>query len=240
MAMEGTAGAWGKETAIPDITKPEAKMWFYYRACEYIAAGAEGIHLGQICLIGRNDPDLSHWREVIGMIRDYASEHARRRYVLLDAHTLGELRQDETLLDYNAFPIRLKELPDQPMKCICEEGYLDSMFNPRDGLCQPFLVEFDNFGISDTPGKPTINSHYAWGYDEITWFALQPAEYRDEFLNYIVDWVKARYPEGWVQMPSRRCLVGAHRYNYSANTASPACPHGWSDEETIKAIFART
>ena len=38
-------------------------------------------------------------------------------------------------------------------------------------------------------------------------------------------------------MPSRCCLGGGPRYNYSANTASPACPHGWSDEETIKAIL---
>ena len=31
MAMDGTAGAWGRQTAVPDITKTEAKMWFYYR-----------------------------------------------------------------------------------------------------------------------------------------------------------------------------------------------------------------
>jgi hypothetical protein len=240
MVLENSHGAWGRQSAIPDITKLEAKMWFYYRACEYIDAGCEGIHLGQVCLIGRNDPDFSHWKEVIGMIRDYAVDHARRHYVLIDAHTLGWLRQDETMFDYNAFPIRLREIPEEPMKCVCEEGYLDSMFNPRDGLCRPFIVEFDNFGVSKEPGKPNVQSHFAWGYDEITWFSLQPAEYRHEFLNYIADWVKARYPEGWVQMPSRRCLAGGTRYNYSANTASPACPYGWSDEETIRSIFART
>lgn len=231
---------WGaRETATPDITKTEAQMWFYYRATSYIDCGCEAIHLGQVCLIGRNDRDFNCWKKVIGMIRAYAKEHARRHYVLIDAHTLGWLRQDETMFDYNAFPIRLKEIPDKPMECICEEGYLDSMFNEKDGLCRPFIVEFDNFGVSKTPGKPDIKSHFAWGYDEITWFSKCSAEYRKYFLNYIWNWVKERYPEGWVQMPSRRCLSGADRYNYSANNPSEAIPYGWGDEETIKAIFAK-
>ena len=84
------------------------------------------------------------------------------------------------------------------MKCICEEGYLDSMFNPRDGLARPFIVEFDNFGISDAPGKPDVNSHFAWGYDEdyIGLRCSRPSWH--EFLNIYRRRVKARYPEGWV------------------------------------------
>jgi len=231
---------WGMpQTATPDITKTEAQMWFFYRAAEYIKAGCEAIHLGQVCRIGRDDPDFSFWKTVIRHIRAFAAVHARRHYVLIDAHTLGWLRQDETMFDYNAFPIRLKEIPDKPMQCVCEEGYLDSMFNPADGLCRPFIVEFDNFGRSDKPGIPDQTSHFAWGYDEITWFSKCSADYRAQFLNYIADWVVERYPEGWVQMPSRRCLAGGDRYNYSANTRSEHCPHGWSDEETIKSIFAR-
>lgn len=230
---------WGsRDTGTPDITKTEAQLWFFYRAAEYIKAGCEAIHLGQVCRIGKMDPDFNCWKKVIRKIRDFAAVNARRHNVLIDAHTLGWLRQDETMFDYNAFPIRLKEIPEEPMHCICEEGYLDSMFNPEDGLCRPFIVEFDNFGCSDQPGVPNQASHFAWGYDEITWFSKLPEEYRHEFLHYINDWVKARYPEGWVQMPSRRCLAGGSRYNYSANTASEACPWGWSDEETIREIFA--
>ena len=232
---------WGAHsTGTPDITTLEAQMWFFYRSAEYIKAGCEAIHLGQVCRIGRDDPDFSCWKSVINRIRAFGKIHARRHYVLIDAHTLGWLRQDDTMFDYNAFPIRLKEITDEPMKCICEEGYLDSMFNEKDGLCRPFIVEFDNFGLSDQPGVPAHESHFAWGYDEITWFSKLDADYRAEFLNYIADWVNARYPEGWVQMPSHRCLAGGIRYDYSANTKSDACPHGWSDEETIKAIFERT
>ena len=232
---------WGWEgTSTPDITHVEAQMWFFYRAAEYIRVGFEAIHLGQVCHIGCNDPDFTNWKSVIDRIRRFAKQNARRHYVLIDAHTLGWLRQDETMFDYNAFPIRLREVVDRPTECICEENYLDSMFNEKDGLCRPFLVEFDNFGCSPTPGQPTPQSHYAWGYDEISWFSQLDPAYRAEFLNYIHDWVKARYPEGWVQMPSRRCITGVPGGDYRANTRSEASPRGWSDEETVKSIFARS
>lgn len=231
---------WGwRETSTPDITKTEAQMWFFYRAASYIDCGCEAVHLGQVGLIGRKDEGFACFKKVIGMIREYAKKHARRHYVLIDAHTLGWLREDDTMFDYNAFPIRLKEVVDEPMHCVCEEGYLDSMFNERDGNARPFIVEFDNFGMSSHPGQADVKSHFAWGYDEITWFSKLDKDYRAYFLNYIWDWVNARYPEGWVQMPSRRCLAGGEQYNYSANTPSEAIPYGWGDEETIKAIFAR-
>lgn len=233
-------GFWGRpETAVPDVTRLETQMWIYYRATRYIDAGFEALHLGQVCLTGRHDKDFQTWCCLADKIRQHAKTHARRHLVLLDAHTMGDLRQDTRLTDYNAFPIRLKEVVDQPMKCICEEGYRDSMFNPKDGLCRPFLVGFDNWGRSDTPGQATPDQDYAWGYDEITWWSKLDKAYREEFLHYIWQWVKSRYPEGWVQMPSRRTLVGETRYNYSANRQSEACPYGWSDEDTIREIFAQ-
>lgn len=200
---------WGTDASVEDITQLESRMWIYYLATSYIDAGYEGIHFGQVCLIGRDDQDYRYWREVIQKIRAYAAEHGRRRYVLFDAHTLGDLRQNEELFDYNAFPIRLKDVPEPQYECICEEGYLDSMFNPKDGLCRPFIVEFDNWGKRPAPecGKYHENDFHAWGYDEITWFTKLSPERRNKFLRYIWNWVNERYPEGWVQMPSRRCLV---------------------------------
>ena len=224
--------------SVPDITKREAQMWFFYRAAEYIKAGCEAVHLGQIHVIGKHDKDLSCWKFVTDKIRAFAKVHARRHHVLLDGHTIEQARYSD-IVDYNAFPIRPKEIPSQPMKCLCEENYLDSMFNETDGQFRPFLVEFDNWGYSDKRGQPTLDDHHVWGYDEITWFSLQTDAYRKEFLNYVTDWVKARYPEGWVQMPSFRNLDGTEKLWYKANTRSDACPEGFSDEETIKAIFAR-
>lgn len=201
---------WGPDCSVPDITRIETRMFFYYRASRYIKAGYEGIHYGQVVLIGKNDFDFRNWTEVIQMTRAYAAQHARRRYVVIDAHLLGDLRKlGPELFDFNAFPIRLKEIVEKPMECICEEGYLDSMFTPEHGFCKPFLVEFDNFGISSAPGVANLKNHYAWGYDEITWYAIQNAEYRHQFLRYITDWVNSRYPEGWVQYPSRRVIKQA-------------------------------
>jgi hypothetical protein len=197
---------WGEDCSVPDITRIETRLWFFYRASSYIKAGYEGIHYGQVGLVGRNDPDLRHWRQVIELTRAYAKEHARRHYVVIDAHLVGAFRHAEGIFDFNSFPIRLKEVLDKPMECICEEGYLDSMFNDRDGFCKPFLVEFDNFGLTDKPGEPTPQGHHAWGYDEITWFAIQDKAYRHGFLRYITEWVNSRYPDGWVQFPSRRVI----------------------------------
>ncbi len=211
---------WSENGSVPDITRIETRLWFYYRATQFIAAGYEGIHFGQVGLIGRNDPDSTHWRKVIDMTRAYAKRHARRHYVLIDAHLVGARRQLEGMFDFNSFPIRPKEVIERPMQCICEEGYLDSMFNETDGFCKPFIVEFDNFGLTKEPGKPTLEGHHAWGYDEITWFAIQDKAYRHEFLRYIVDWVNARYPDGWVQFPSRRVIKQPVTFNWKNPTTA--------------------
>ena len=207
---------WHKDCSVQDITQLESRLWIYYRACSYIQAGYEGIHFGQVHLIGGADEGFYWWKRVIGMVRTFAAKHARRHYVLCDAHTHGIEVDGEMLFDYNAWPIRLKETLDRPMECLCEEGYYDSIFGRSKGgkspsgwtaEAMPFIVEFDNFGRSRFKGKPDHNSHFAWGYDEITWFSLQSADYRHRFLRYIWKWVNDRYPEGWVQMPSRRCLT---------------------------------
>ena len=53
---DGTfADRWGADTGVPDITRIETQMFFYYRACTYIGMGFEGLHMGQIHLIGAHD-----------------------------------------------------------------------------------------------------------------------------------------------------------------------------------------
>jgi len=207
---------WHKNCSVQDITQLESRMWIYYRACSYILAGYEGIHFGQVHLIGGADEGFRYWKETVGMIRAFAKQHARRHYVLCDAHTHGIEVDGEMLFDYNAWPLRLKEITEEPMKCILEEGYYDSIYGHSKGgrspsgwtaESMPFLVELDNFGGSRFSGEPHHDSHYAWGYDEITWYCLQTREYRHQFLRYIWNWVRSRYPEGWVQMPSRRLIT---------------------------------
>lgn len=207
---------WQKDCSVQDITQLESRLWIYYRACAYIGAGYEGIHFGQVHLIGAADEGFRYWKQVLTMVREFAAIHARRHYVLCDAHTHGIEVDGEMLFDYNAWPIRLKELPDRPMECVAQEGYYDSIFGRSKGgkspsgwtaESMPFIVEFDNFGCSDYKGMPVLDSYFSWGYDEITWFSMQTDEYRHQFLRYLWRWVRDRYPEGWVEMPSRRCLT---------------------------------
>jgi hypothetical protein len=218
---------WGIDSSVEDINRLESRLWIYYRACSYIKAGFEGIHFGQVHLIGAEDEGFHYFREVIGMIRDFATKHARRHYVLCDAHTHGINVEGVSLFDYNAFPIRLKEVMDAPMQCICEEGYIDSLFSrSAPGISpsgwyadsMPFLVEFDNFGRNPNRGQPNHDSYFAWGYDEITWFALLRDEERHNFLRYLDEWVNSRYPEGWVQMPSRRIMTESIKRTYESNS----------------------
>lgn len=207
---------WHQDCSVQDITQLESQLWIYYRACAYIAAGYEGIHFGQVHLIGGADEGFRCWKKMMTMVRDFARKHARRHYVLCDAHTHGIEVDGEMLFDYNAWPLRLKEVIAKPMACELEAGYYDAIYGRSKGgkspsgwtaEAMPFIVELDNFGRSRFKGEPRHDSHYAWGYDEITWYSLQTQEDRHAFLRYIWRWVRDRYPEGWVQMPSRRCLT---------------------------------
>jgi hypothetical protein len=103
----------------------------------------------------------------------------------------------------------------------------------------PYIVEFDNFGISDHPNVPDHNSHTVWGYDEISWFARQPEQYRNEFLEYAVDWIKKNDPIGYIQMPGARNTIPTPSSEgiYRANTKSATCTDGQNQEETIKKIW---
>jgi hypothetical protein len=243
---------WGKGTTVPNIMTREGQMWLYYRACSYIDCGCEAIHFGQVWLIGSTDDGWRMWHKIVGMVREYAKNHARRGYVVCDAHCHGIITPEgQSVLDFNSFPLRLREVEGEPMKCLLAEGYIDSIYGRSKGGLHPsgweadpfpFLVEFDNYGVSKTPGQSTATNYYTWGYDEITWFSLQPAETRAEFLGYVNDWVNSRFPEGWVQMPSRRLTTEAwdKRGVYRANNPSERCPLGWGDEKKITEIWSAT
>ena len=47
----------------------------------------------------------------------------------------------------------------------------------------PTLIEFDNYGQTGEPGVKQ-DGFGVWGYDDITWFTLQPEDYRNHFLKY--------------------------------------------------------
>lgn len=244
---------WGFEASVPDISRLETKMWFFYLSKRYIDAGIEAIHFGQVELMAMEDVNSSfvNWREIFNRVRNYAMENSPRGIVLLDGHVPsgGLVADGNLLLDFHSFPLRARETPEVPQEAILEKGHLDAIYgNSRGGLTPsgwetdhlPYLVEFDNFGVSDFVGQANINSNFIWGYDEITWYALQPELYRNQWLEYAWDWIRDVDPSGFLQMPGNRKVVPSPEIwqeRYRANSPSWTCPKGYGQEEMIKTIW---
>ena len=242
---------WGRNGSVPDVSRIETKLWFYYQAASYIDLGIESIHFGQVEIMNRNDRDLSNWSQVFSLVREYAAKHARRHMVLCDGHVPsgGLLKDGKLLLDFHSFPLRIMEVPDKPQEAILKVGFSDGIYGRSKGgltfsgwKCDhlPYLVEIDNFGSSRQPGKPNAGGIWIWGSDEITWFAQQSEEYRNQWLRYASDWVRKTDPAGHLQMPGSRTLrspLDGKRWYY-ANTKSAATPEGFSQEEAIREIWS--
>jgi hypothetical protein len=240
---------WGRGS-VPDMSRVETRMWFYALASQYIDAGIEAIHFGQVGLMDKNHPGHAAWIDLLGRVRAYAHKHARRHLLICDAHTPtgGYVEGGELLFDFHSFPLRIAEVADQPVRGIVTVGYSDSIFRrsrggvtPSGWSCEhlPYLVEFDNFGRSN-PGKPS-KAPFIWGWDEITWFALLPEAERNLWLRYAWKWVKDTDANGHLQMRGSRLMTPgrpqAPRW-YWANTKSEACPGGFNTEATIKELWA--
>jgi hypothetical protein len=241
---------WRGGSSVPDVSKLEAQLWFYFLAGSYMEIGCEAFHLGQIELIGMNDPKREAWAGLVRKIRARAAGHARRGWVLLDAHVPrgGMIRDGASLIDFNSFPLRIKEVPEKPLEGVLEVNHLDSLYrkskggiSPSGWTCDslPYLVEFDNFGRNRQPNVADLKSHFVWGWDEISWFAQQEENYRNAWLKYARDWIRKTDPNGHLQMPGCRMLSCPNETagSYRANTKSPACPIGYSQEETVRELW---
>ncbi|MBQ4152994.1 MAG: hypothetical protein IJD11_01440 [Oscillospiraceae bacterium] len=255
---------WGPDFSVPDMTRIETQMFFYYRACTYIDLGFEGLHMGQIYLIGAHDTGWACWQKVLNMIREYAKGHARRGFVFINAHTHGMVGPDGKLLfDFHAWPYRgvapqgsVAHPPteENPQEIELRVGYVDSIYTKSLGgttysgwSCDslPYFVELDNWsGYEDgsTMDQPIDGSYAFWGGDEITWFANQPQWYRQKWLSYVYHWVHTTDPAGYAQMPGNRTaalrfLDGSfEQLSYYCNS-SRYLEEGFDDEDCIRQIW---
>ena len=240
---------WGRRGSVPDMSRLETRLWFYFLVTTCIDAGIEAIHFGQVGLMDKNDPGHAGWLDMLSRVRAYARKNARRRFLVCDAHTPtgGYVENGKLLFDFHSFPLRIVEVTDQPHKGFLKVGYSDSIFTrskggvtPSGWSCEhlPYIVEFDNFGRSD-PGKAS-KAPFIWGWDEITWFALLPEAERNDWLRYAWKWVRDTDPNGFLQMPGSRVMTpgtpDGPRW-YWANPRSDACRHGFNTEATIKALW---
>jgi len=241
----------GPNAQVPDESRMETQLWFYFQAITYIDLGCEGIHFGQVEIMNRNDPDNVHWARLLSMVRQYAARTARRHMVLCDGHvpTGGLMHNGNPLLDFNAFPLRIMETPDKPHEAILKLGFSDGLYNKSKGgrtfsgwTCEhlPYFVEFDNYGVSRHPGEPNTKGDFdwVWGYDEITWFMHQSKDYRAQWLQYAWNWVRKTDPNGYLEMPGSRTATSPDTRWYFANHPSPAVPTGLGDEDAIRAVWA--
>jgi hypothetical protein len=244
------AGHWGKRGSVPDMSRLETRLWFYYRCRRYIDCGIEAIHFGQVKIMDDADPGHRHWIDILDRVRAYARKNARRHLVLCDAHTHGEVEDGELLFDFHSFPLRIAERKGKPQEGVLSRKHSNSIYGrskggvtPNGWSCKslPYLVEFDNFGYSGKGGQ-SVKGIWVWGYDEISWFAHQDKEYRANWLRYAVDWVKENDPHGYVQMPARRTLAAPLEGNiriYRANRRSAVCPGGFDMEQAIREIWQK-
>ncbi len=241
---------WRAGNSVPDVSRPETKLWFYFLGASYIDVGIEAIHFGQTELMNGNDRDLKHYSQVLSLIREHAVKKARRHMIVCDSHVPsgGLVREGTLLMDFHSFPLRIMETPDKPKEAILKVGFSDGIYGRSKGgmtysgwSCEhlPFLVEIDNWGSSRKPGEAKQGSIWVWGWDEITWFAHQPEAYRAKWLRYAWNWVRETDPNGHFEMPGSRTLSSRNdgKRWYFANASSKAVPEGLNDEVAIRDIW---
>jgi hypothetical protein len=250
---------WGGFGGAPDITQLEAQMYFYYRAARYIDAGYEAIHWGQAMLVGQNDAanDYAAWFSLLGKVRAYAKENARRRTVMNDAHVIYGMKSSDghLLMDSHAFPQRLTDICGQPYEVQLEIGHGDAIYTksfggitPSGWECEslPYMVEFDNSGADDVHTCDNPSWYWPWGWDEATWFARNTPEYREKYLRYAVKWIAENDPAGNLQVPGSISIsadpipiTGTDRFIwlYRLNNPSPIMPHAFGEEKVVKELW---
>lgn len=238
---------WGLDTCVPDMSREETQMWFYYVAVRYMEAGCEALHMGQVMMIsnlsgGDSSQNYPGYRKVIGLIREAAKTKARRGIILLDGHMSngGLIIDGKQYLDFISYPLRLREKTSEQATLgaafdINGSYFMDNIIGRTGNM--PYILEFDNFGISNHPGT-AANDHYIWGYDEITWFAKLTYANSCAFLDYAVDYLKRVDPKGYIQMPGCRIVQLTDKV-YRCNVSSADCPNGYGHETKIKEIWSR-
>lgn len=240
------SGAWSN---MPDISKTESQMWFYYRGINYIDCGCEAFHMGQIHLYTGHDRGYKAISKVIGMLREYGKAHARRHKVIFDAHSHSLVVGGKSLLDYNAMPLTRYPILDRTGEklVLVREGKSGGGISPE-GVCEeslPFLYEFDNWGGRDVRAHETLSFEELarsqwWGGDQISWFACQDEKSRNKFLDYTFKWVSINNPDGYFAFPLMRGIGsggdGAERV-YKLNNRSEACPGGYSQEDETEKLL---
>lgn len=139
---------------IPDMSKPETQMWFYYRSIQYINAGYESLHMGQFQIMNNSDSLNIGWNKMLSNVRNYAHQYARRKLVLIDCHFVSSTCQD---LYFGA--------NDIPYLCSYKTFANKTIITPTDSLLFDF-VSFTLLPDEFNEPIPEQNNPYD-GYDRL-------------------------------------------------------------------------
>lgn len=190
---------WGANNSAPDITQLETQMWYYYYSTLYINAGFESIWLGQIYVTAKSDIGYTETHKLVQKIREYGSEHARRKYIIVISHQLGDvLYEGQPIFDHLFYITHFGLDSNNNMKAYipsnnwinCDLYASACEYYSRHALSEnmPLLLMFDNGGSMHDPHHPQLN-----GFDPITYFATRPKSQRHEYLLRISTEVKEQY-----------------------------------------------
>jgi hypothetical protein len=235
--------SYSSDLIVPDISKKETQMWFYYLATRYIDNGIEALHFGQVEIMDNEDPNHIHYWDLLSKIRKYA-KLKNRGLVLCDGHTKGLYYYNDSkqlLFDFHSYPLRIQEVNsswggNNGGIAKLDYNYCDAIYGNSKGgktyfgwecASLPFLVEYDNYGYccddnndgTISPNEDKTNQFnngncFTWGWDECTWFGKQDEPYRNEWLTYAHYKVKCLDKNGFAQMLGRRGLT-------ESNVSSP-------------------
>jgi len=119
--------------------------------------------------------------ELCTYARQYAAHRGRRRAILFTSHCAGRAHEGRELLDYAAFPSRMRYGNSASGMEIntahADAGVRDLIGVLEDMSDLPVLLEIDNYACAPSP---PIGSG---AYDEITGFAAKPPLQRRAFLR---------------------------------------------------------
>jgi hypothetical protein len=257
--------SWGGATwaVVPDMSKPETQMWFYFVATKLIDAGCEAIHFGQVEMMDRIDINHASWWKVLSMIRQYAASK-NRGIVLCDAHTTGVYYDDpanpvpaaqrQLIFDFHSYPLRPQEDGSKPWNPRGGGAYIDNLgggcgsyiynvvkegkpylnWGTVDSL--PYMVEFDNWGIKDNGGE--LSNYCApWKWDEISWFGIQTNNYRNQWLKYAYYKVQCMDRRAHLEMPGLRGMTWSTSKPIYQASNGPVSAGNFNQETMIRDLW---
>ena len=224
-------------------------------------AGIEAIHFGQLELVGRNDPEYRNWADLLRTRASLCGEEGPQ--------ALGDLRRPRAQGRAGGgrqAPARFPRVSvaSQRGGGLSAEGdfgggLLGRIYGrshggmaPSGWKCEhlPYLVEFDNFGGTDTPGaglpgaaaprfSPGDTTRSRGSRSSPSPIETSGCATPGTGLRNTTATVFWRCPAAACSrtVPRTRARPVEESTWYFANTKSPACPQGFSQEETIKAIW---